>query len=325
MEGRVYRKLRISVTDRCQFRCFYCMPDGPEANWLPREQMLSFEEIALAAEWLALRGLREIRITGGEPLLRRGLPNLIALLKAVPGVERVSLTTNGLRLAEQFDELAAAGLDAINVSLDTLRSDRLERFAGVPDSLDRVLAGINRLSGSTTISGKKLNTVVVRGGNDDEIPEIVAFASALGLEARFIEFMPFGSRWGDELVVGVSEIVGRIEAAYGRVEALTVRPGSTSMRWRVPGLGARATFGVIPTMSGTLCSECDRLRLSADGRVHRCLFDSQGFDVSAAIRAGDGAAFIADVERYLAGKGPGFLAVQRNDIVPLRHMHSVGG
>lgn len=267
------------------------MPDGPAADWLPRERMLSFETIARAAGWLARRGVREVRITGGEPLLRRGVADLVALLKATPGVERVALTTNGLCLAERLDDLAAAGLDAVTVSLDTLQADRFEQFAGVPGAIDGVLRGLDRLAASATIPVRKLNTVVVRDGNEDEMPALLAFAVARGFEVRFIEFMPFGSRWSARSILGEAEIVGRIEAVYGPVEALVVPAGSTSRRWRVPGLGADATFGVIPTMSGALCRECDRLRLSADGRIHRCLFDSDGFDVSTALRAGDEAGF----------------------------------
>jgi cyclic pyranopterin phosphate synthase len=322
--GRRHRKLRVSVTDRCQLRCRYCMPEGPSGGaWLPKGELLSFEEIARFVSWAAGHGVDEVRITGGEPLLRRDLDRLIRVLGEIKGIRRIALTTNGLKLDEHIDALAAAGLDAVTISVDSLDAERFRRLTGSRLLAD-TLRGVHALAATPCIKVRKLNAVVLRGENDNEIPALIEFAAGLGMEMRFIEFMPFGEAWSPAAQVPMHEIVARVAAAFGPTEPIEVPRGSTSRRWRVPALGG-ATFGVIPTVSEPLCSECDRLRLTADGRVLHCLFDARGVGVRDALRTGDEQLLNTLVGAHFAAKGPGFLAERHTKVLPLSHMHRVGG
>lgn len=325
--GRHYRKLRISVTDRCQFRCLYCMPDGPSGGtWLPKQALLSYEEIAafvtLAADTF---GIDEVRLTGGEPLLRRDLAKLIGLLRAIPSVRRLALTTNGILLAEYLPQLVAAGLDAITVSIDSLDQTRFKYLSGGGD-LATVLRGINALA--KTQLEKKLNAVVIRSQNDDELTKLLQWAQNLNMELRFIEYMPFGSPWGWDAVVTQKQMLEIISTSLGPIQPIAVAAGSTSRRFSLPRLGGY-TFGIIPTMDETLCSECDRLRLTADGRVLNCLFDQQGITIKDDLRRGNLATVVSSIHQHFAHKGPGYLArlpwQQPKQFVPLDHMHRVGG
>lgn len=325
-QGRRYRKLRISVTDRCQFRCVYCMPAGPSGGaWLPKTSLLSYEEIAafvaMAAEQF---GVDDIRLTGGEPLLRRDLDRLLALLRPIAGIRRIALTTNGVLLPEQLPCLLAAGLDAVTVSIDSLDAERFARLSGGGD-LAAVLRGIEALAAAPL--EKKLNTVVVGGQNDDEIVALLEFGRRLNLELRLIEYMPFGAPWGWDAVVTQKQMLTAIGERLGPVVPVAAPSGSTSRRWALPQWG-NYIFGVIPTMDETLCDECDRLRLTADGRILNCLFDQKGVTIKDELRRGDVAEVIAKVRQHFANKGPGFLArrpEQPRHFVPLDHMHRVGG
>ena len=326
-QGRVYRKLRLSVTDRCQFRCVYCMPEGPTGgNWLPKDRLLSYEEIGRFVTLLqGVYGIADIRITGGEPLLRRDLAKLVGNLRAVPGLHKLSLTTNGVLLPTALPDLAAAGLDAVTVSIDSLAPSRFQKLSGGGD-LDAVLAGIDALAKCTDVAQKKLNAVIVRGENDDELEALVRFGAARRMEMRFIEYMPFGAPWGWDGVMTKTDMLAQIQKSFGALESLPVDHGSTSRRWRIPALD-NYVFGIIPTMGETLCAECDRLRLTADGRVLNCLFDAEGVGIRDALRAEDDDAIRRAIELHMARKGVGFLAANRRtaNIVPLDHMHRVGG
>lgn len=319
--GRRPRKLRVSVTDRCQMRCRYCMPDGPADGWLPRAEILDYEEIARFVEVSIGLGIEEVRITGGEPLVRRELSRLVAQLVGLDGLRKVAITTNGLRLAEELPELLDAGLDGITVSIDSLVPERFRRMTGGTE-LGPVRAAIDALAASEAAE-RKLNTVLIRGENHDEIEALIRFGAERGIEPRFIEFMPFGAHWGPGAVVPMGEILDRVAAAFGLPEPLDVARGSTSRRWALPALDG-ATFGVIPTMSETLCGACDRFRLTADGRLLNCLFDARGVDVKGPLRTGGAADVRRALARAVAAKGPGYLA-ERRDFVPLAHMHRVGG
>lgn len=326
--GRPHRKLRISVTDRCAFRCTYCVPDDAPAP-LPRSGLLSFEEITrFVADAAAPCGLTRLRLTGGEPLQRRGLPDLVAMLRAVDGVVSLGLTTNGARLAKHAAALRAAGLDGVNISLDTLRRDRFEALARV-DRLPQVLDGIDAAA-AEPFGGRKLNCVPIRGVNDDELPDLVAFGAARGFDVRFIEFMPFGSRWSPDQVIDQAEILAAIEARFGPAVPEPWPPGETARTWRLPGLGQGARFGIIPTASQPFCAHCDRVRLSADGRLLPCLFATGGVDVRALLRAGaPPTALRAALAESLAGKGLGYLASRASADVQepgVRHdMRGIGG
>jgi GTP 3',8-cyclase len=279
---RPLRSLRISVTDRCNLRCHYCMPEE-EYAWLPRETLLSFEEITtLAGVFLGL-GVDRVRITGGEPLLRRDLPALLRQLAALPALGDLALTTNGLLLAAQADALRQAGLHRITVSLDTLDPARFRTLTRV-DAHAAVLAGIAaaRRAGFT---GIKIDTVVIRGTNEDELPDLLDFGRRHGLEVRFIEYMDVGgaTRWSAEKVVPHDEIVERIERRHGRVSPVGGRGSAPADRF---ALADGTTFGIIGSMTRPFCADCDRSRLTADGMWLMCLYAHAGTDLRRPLRAG---------------------------------------
>lgn len=280
--GRSLRNLRLSVTDRCNLRCSYCMPEK-DYLWLPREDLLDFEEICRLVDVFCSLGVSKVRLTGGEPLLRRELPELVRLLAEKPAIEDLALTTNGLMLADLARPLRSAGLHRITVSLDTLQPDRFLALTRRP-SHHLVLAGIDaaRVAGFTSI---KLDTVLLRGENDDEILELLAFAKSIDAEIRFIEYMDVGgaTRWDSTRVVSRAEILGQISAAHGEVQTWPADPSAPAERFR---LRDGTTFGIIASTTSPFCAACDRSRLTADGMWYRCLYASTGTDLRAALRGG---------------------------------------
>jgi GTP 3',8-cyclase len=280
--GRPLGSLRLSVTDRCNMRCRYCMPEA-EYVWLPRQSILSYEEMARLAGVFASLGVRKVRLTGGEPLLRHDLPVLVRLLRQNPGIEDLALTTNGLLLAKNAVALKNAGLDRITVSLDTLRADRLEEFAKSSHHGD-ILAGIDaaRAAGFT---GTKLNTVVIRGYNDDELEDLLDFGRERGLEIRFIEYMDVGgaTRWNLEDVVSQAEILQRVESRFGAVRPVPGRGQAPAERFQLPD---GTSFGIIASTTQPFCRDCDRSRLTADGTWFLCLYSEEGVDLRGAVRGG---------------------------------------
>jgi cyclic pyranopterin phosphate synthase len=281
--GRSLRDLRISVTDRCNFRCNYCMPHE-EYAWARKDQILSFEEITRLAGLFLELGVGKIRLTGGEPLVRQNLDALVGSLTALPGLEELSLTTNGALLGVHAGSLRRAGLARINISLDTLRPDRFRLLTGRGD-LAQVLDGIEaaRSAGMTPI---KLNTVVIRDTNDDEILDLVAYARPRGLEVRFIEFMDVGNAndWSRARTVPKEEILRVIDARFPLEEAgrREGRAPAVDYRFR-DGSGS---VGIIGSVTEPFCSSCTRARLTADGRLVTCLFSETGFDLKALLRGG---------------------------------------
>jgi cyclic pyranopterin phosphate synthase len=281
--GRPLRTLRVSVTDRCNLRCHYCMPQE-EYTWLPRQDLLRFEEIATLADIGATLGVDRVRLTGGEPLLRRDLTQLIAILANRPWMTDLSMTTNGVLLADAAADLRAAGLHRLTISLDTLRADRFVRLARI-DALPQVLAGINaaRRAGFDRL---KLDTVLSRGDNDDELFDLLAFAHAEGAEIRFIEYMDVGGAigWRPDAVVSRAEILERITGRYGTVDSIT-EPGSSAPaeRFRLPH---GQVFGIIASTTQPFCTNCDRARLTADGVLLLCLYAQHGLDLRRPLRAG---------------------------------------
>jgi GTP 3',8-cyclase len=280
--GRPLRSLRLSVTDRCNLRCHYCMPED-EYLWLPREDLLRFEEIVQLADLLADTGIERVRLTGGEPLLRRDLARLIALLAPRPWLRDLALTTNGLLLADQAADLRRAGLHRVTVSLDTLRRDRFERLAR-RDGLPRVLAGIEaaRRAGFPAL---KIDTVITRGDNDDELADLLAFGREIDAEVRFIEYMDVGgaTRWRPGAVVSRAEMLARLEAHSGPIEPVAEDSSAPAARFR---LADGTTFGIISSTTQPFCRTCDRARLTADGVLLLCLYAQHGTDLRRPLRAG---------------------------------------
>lgn len=277
--GRVHRDLRVSVTDRCDFRCFYCKPPGT-VEWLDRSDLLTFEEMVRIVRVLVGLGIAEVRLTGGEPTVRRDLPELVSMVAGL-GVE-VALTTHGAHLADLAARLAAAGLRRVNVSCDSLRRERFAEITG-RDALPRVLEGI-RAAVDVGLTPVKVNTVLVRGRNDDEIEDFVEFARATGVAVRFIEFMPLdaGKRWEPALVVSRDEVVERI-SRVADVVPLGSDGGPAERFGFCDGTGE---VGVIASVTSPFCASCDRLRLTADGKFRACLFSRDETDLLTPMRRG---------------------------------------
>lgn len=285
---RPLRDLRISVTDRCNFRCSYCMPKeifGPDWEFLKRSQILSFEEIARLARIFHGFGLRKIRLTGGEPLLRRDLPELVRMLAELPDVE-LALTTNASLLSRHAEDLAAAGLDRVTVSLDALDDEVFRRMNDVDFPVGRVLEGIDAAAraGLTPI---KVNAVVHRGINDEGIVDLARYFRGTGHVVRFIEFMDVGTSndWRLDDVVPGEEIVRRIDAEMPLEAIPPAYPGEVANRWRYrDGSGE---IGVITSVTRPFCSSCTRARLSAEGKLYTCLFATEGLDLKKPLRSGE--------------------------------------
>jgi cyclic pyranopterin phosphate synthase len=280
--GRMLRNLRVSVTDRCNLRCGYCMPEE-EYVWLPREEILMFEEISRLVDVFIDLGVDKVRLTGGEPLLRRDLAALIRLLAATPGLRDLAITTNGVLLAAEATTLRAAGLHRVTVSLDTLRP---ERFAALTrrDTHAQVLEGIAAVP-RAGFTGTKLDTVVIRGVNDDELADLIEFGKRVPAEVRFIEYMDVGgaTRWSFEQVVSRKEILERLEQRYGRIEPVIEDSTAPADRFR---LADGTVFGIISSTTAPFCAECDRSRLTADGLWYLCLYAMRGIDLRGPLRGG---------------------------------------
>jgi len=280
--GRPLGSLRVSVTDRCNLRCRYCMPEQ-EYVWLPKQSILTFEEITRLVGVFASLGVGKVRLTGGEPLLRHDLPALARMLAGVSGVRDLAMTTNGLLLAKQAEDLRRAGLGRITVSLDTLRPARMRELARTDKHAD-VLAGIAaaRAAGFPL----KLNTVVMRGTNDDELVDLIEFGRAHDAEVRFIEYMDVGgaTAWSPEQVFSQREILALLSAHYGAIEAVpTADVAAPAERFRLPD---GATFGIVASTTAPFCRSCDRSRLTADGTWFLCLYAEQGTDLREPLRSG---------------------------------------
>src|SRR5213075_3014830 len=291
--GREIRSMRVSVTDRCNFRCRYCMPaEGLE--WLERDELLSFEELARLVRVLAAMGVDEVRLTGGEPLVRRDLPVLVQLLAETPGVEDLSLTTNGILLDRLAGPLVEAGLRRLNVSLDSLSH---VRFAEITrrDALDRVLAGLEAAEGHPELRPIKVNCVAIRGFTETEVPALAALARRKPFVVRFIEFMPLDAeeRWDANQVLSGAEIRAIIGQRWP-LQEIAAKPSSTARRYRFAD--GHGELGFVSPVSEPFCSSCDRIRLTADGQLRTCLFSRREWDLKGPLRAG---ASDGELERLL--------------------------
>ena len=332
--GRTVRDLRISVTDRCNFRCTYCMPEEG-LQWLPRADVLTYEEIVRVARICVERfGVDGIRLTGGEPTVRAHLPVLIEKLASLvvpPGADSpragaridLALSTNGATLALVAHDLKRAGLSRVNISLDTLNRERFKHMTK-RDELNSVLEGI-AAARDTGFSPVKINAVVQRGVNDDEIVALATFGREHDVEVRFIEFMPLDAQggWLTNAVVGQDEIVSTIHAVFP-LEQLPSRGAAPADRWRY--LDGRGTVGVIPTVTKPFCGDCDRVRLTADGQFRTCLFATDEFDVRALLRGGaTDDAIEALLRRAVGEKWAGHNIGQVAFLRPRRSMSQIGG
>lgn len=286
--------LRVSVTDKCNLRCVYCMPETGLA-WLRRDEILSFDEIATIVRAAASAGVRAIRLTGGEPLLRPNLHELVREIARTPGIEDISLSTNALLLEDQIDDLIAAGLQRVNISLDTLREDRFETIARRP-GLAHVLRGIDAAI-SHGLAPVKINVVVMRGQNDDELDAFAELAHRLPLAVRFIEVMPVHENLGmqRETYISAQEILERIGANATLLPVDGPSGNGPARYFAAPG--AKGTVGVISPLSHDYCDRCNRVRLTADGRLRLCLFGDHDLDFRTPVRAGAGQAALADLLR----------------------------
>ncbi len=321
--GRVAAKLRISVTDRCNFRCVFCMPEEPV--WLPRDEILTYEEIAHVATILASSGVRKIRLTGGEPTVRRELEKLVQMLNLVQGITDVSITTNGYSLQEKASVLKKAGLKGVTISLHSLRPERFAEITG-KDLYSTVFNGITKAI-EVGFSPIKINTVVIRGCNDDEIVDFVRLAHESGLTIRFIEYMPFDGKrlWGMEKVVSGAEIIERANEAF-RLTPIPREAGSTAQVYAFADSPGR--IGVITSITSPFCDDCDRIRLTADGKIVPCMWDHAEYDLKPLLRNGASDEEIGDYMAEcvrLKAEGVGALIEK---LVPLQHvrpMHTLGG
>src|SRR5262245_20087874 len=288
---RPLRNLRLSVTDRCNLRCGYCMPEE-EYLWLTREDLLTFEESTELVGVFADLGVDKVRLTGGEPLLRKDLPRLVAMLASESRIRDLAITTNGVLLAEQAGALRAAGLHRVTVSLDTLRPERFRALTR-RDTHARVLEGIDsvRKAGWPSL---KIDTVVIRGVNDDELADLIEYGRTVNGEVRFIEYMDVGgaTSWSMEQVVSRAEMLRALERRYGRIEPIAEISSAPADRFHLPD---GTVFGIISSTTQPFCRDCDRSRLTADGVWYLCLYATTGANLGRALRAGAGREELKDL------------------------------
>ena len=323
--NRTIRDLRISLTDRCNFRCFYCLPNG-EPALARKDTILTFEEIYRISEVFVSLGIEKIRLTGGEPLVRKDVPKLVEkLARLKPDLKDLALTTNGFDLPRHSAALRDAGLDRVTISLDSLQPEKFHQITGV-DALEKVLSAIRsaRLHGLEPV---KINAVIVRGRNDDEIVDFARFARSEGIRMRFIEYMPLdsGHAWNREDVVSGEEIRRRINEIYPIVPASGDR-GSETARNYVFADGAAGEIGVIAPVTEMFCGACSRIRLTADGQIRTCLFSTEEHDLRSVLRSGAGPGEVARfIEAAALKKEAGHRINDSEYVPPSRTMSFIGG
>ena len=331
---RPLRNLRLSVTDRCNLRCSYCMPE-PEYVWLPREDILQFEEIERLVDLFLDLGVDKLRLTGGEPLLRRDLPVLVERLATRSRIRDLAMTTNGVLLAPHAKSLADAGLHRLTVSLDTMQPERFRQLTRTSD-LQRVLDGI--AAAAPLFPGLKIDTVVIRGTNDDELVDLIEFGRGHGAEVRFIEYMDVGgaTHWSMERVISRADMLAGLARHYGPIAPVHEFSSAPVDRYRLPD---GTIFGIISSTTEPFCQDCDRSRLTADGMWYLCLYASLGIDLRGALRRGAEPGEIATLvrsawgERRDRGAEARLAARDRTPLIPIDtlrrdphlEMHTRGG
>ena len=322
--GRSITDLRVSVTDRCNFRCIYCRSAEPE-NYLPGEHLLTWPEHQRLCRILVGLGIGKIRVTGGEPLVRRGVEDFIQWLATLPGIEDIALTTNGFSLSEKVHTLKAAGLHRLNVSLDSLQAERFDRITRTRGALARVLEGIDAAQ-AADLTPVKVNAVIVRGFNDDEIGDFARFARERRLVMRFIEFMPLDADhiWDRTKVVTAREILAQLCQIDDLVELPRQTASETALRYRFAD--GSAEIGIVAPVSLPFCGHCSRIRLTADGKIRTCLFSQADHDVRYLVRNGASDADIArEIERIVEHKEEGHRINEPDFVPPNRTMVFIGG
>jgi GTP 3',8-cyclase len=322
--GRVHTNLRISITDRCNIRCFYCMP-LEAVQFVPREELLTYEEIERFVRVVAALGVNKIRLTGGEPLVRKDVPELVGRLVRVPGIEDLALTTNGILLADLAGDLRAAGLHRLNISLDTLSEETFQKISR-RQGLDRVLTGIfgAKQAGFVRI---RLNAVSIRGITEEEIVPLARFARQHELELRFIEYMPLDAdgNWAMDQVLAGDQVRALIEREVGQLEPVERDdPSQPATDYRY--LDGEGRVGFINPVTHSFCGDCNRLRLTAEGQVRNCLFSTVEWDARALLRGGASDAELAALVRSsIAAKKPGHGIDTPDFVKPQRAMYQIGG
>lgn len=320
--GRRIDYLRISLTDRCNMRCVYCMPEIG-MKFMPRPELLTTEELLVVVRAAAAVGFRKLRLTGGEPTLRPDLIEIVRAFKATPGIEHVAMTTNALRLAPLAEGLKQAGLDRVNVSIDTLDPDKFRRVTR-GGRFEEVWAGIEAAD-RVGLLPIKLNAVVVRGMNDGEVTDLAALTLERPWEMRFIEVMPLTGVAGlaEEGVVSTTELITAIEKRFGPLEPYGQDPSDPARRYRIPG--ARGKLGFISAVTDPFCSTCNRMRLTSDGRLHLCLLRDDEVDLRAAVRGGATSAEIEQIIRHAVAIKPWGHGLPDGVLPHLRGMSALGG
>ena len=322
---RIARKLRISVTDRCNMHCVYCMPSN-NTDWFEQVNILSYEEIIRLTKIFSGLGVERIRVTGGEPTVRPKIESLIQALSQISAIKSVSMTTNGLLLQDKILQLKAAGLGSVNISLDTFRAERFKAICGI-DGVDRVLTSIRAAHDAGL--RVKINTVIIRGWNDDEIEDFARFARSTGLVVKFIEFMPLDGTgiWAPDLVFSKEEMIGRINKNIEKLLPLHNDKSETAMLYSFED--SKGVVGFIPSMTQPFCAYCDRIRITSDGRFLTCLFENPGYDLKDLLRdrrSGDD-----DIRRYILQciqkKPEGIIKIIRTKALrpKINVMHRIGG
>ena len=320
--GRRISYLRISLTDRCNFRCVYCMP-AVGMQFLPRPELLTSDELLLVVRAAAAAGFQKIRLTGGEPTLRPDLVELVRAIKATPGISHIAMTTNALRLGKLAQPLKDAGLDRVNASIDTLDPQKFRQMTR-GGKLEMVWDGIAEAD-RVGLHPIKLNAVVVRGLNDDEVPQLAALTLRYPWEMRFIEVMPLTgvAAVAEDGVVKSEELIAQLEAIHGPLESLGLAPSDSARRFRIPG--AKGKLGFISSVSDPFCATCNRMRLTADGRLHLCLLRDDEVDLRAAIRGGASQDQIEQIIRHAVALKPWGHGLPEHVLPTLRGMSQLGG
>ena len=320
--GRVATDLRVSVTDRCNFRCRYCMP-AEGLDWLPRDELLTFEEMTRVVRILVASGVRSLKVTGGEPLVRRDVPSLVAMLRSISADLDISLTTNGYLLADHAEALAGAGLDRVTVSCDSLIKHRFAEMT-LRDALDSVMEGLEAAA-DHGLGPIKINTVMIRHRNDDEAGAFARLARSTGYEIRFIEYMPLDAQgaWDEAKVVPGAEVLAAINRLFPLVADGDSTEPATTYRFAD---GAPGKVGTIAAVTAPFCDSCDRLRLTADGQLRACLFSLDETDLRGPMRAGADDDDLAELARAcVASKWAGHRIGKADFVAPARSMSMIGG